>query len=424
MKYSTILTGFVSAASAFKSYDGYKTYRVNANNAAADVRAALSSINVDDVWEDKLDTQGVADVVIAPDQIQAFEALGLDSSVTQEDLGAAIAEESIPQDVNKRQAPGSEFAQGYFERYHNYYDHQRFLTSLNRQYPNNSEIFSAGGSYEGRPIQGIRIFGDGDATRPAMIHHGTIHAREWITTMAVEYLAYQLLTQYNNDKEATEYVNAADHYIIPIANPDGFVFSQTQDRLWRKNRQPSGTDNPCVGTDNNRNWPYEWDALEGAGSSTDPCAQTYRGARQASAPENQALIAHMGRIRDQQGILLYIDWHSFSQLLLWPFGYDCDRFPDNNDAYEAVGSAAAEAFERPYGTALEIGPICSTIYQVAGGSLDWASERGDADFAFSYELRDTGLYGFVLPPSQIYPSVVEAYRGTSAMMREIFARSE
>lgn len=100
MKYSTILAGLVSVASAAKSYDGYRTYRVTAGGDAAGARAALNSIELEDIWEDKLDTSGGVDVVIPPNLIETFEALGLESTVLQEDLGAAIAAESAPPAVS------------------------------------------------------------------------------------------------------------------------------------------------------------------------------------------------------------------------------------------------------------------------------------------------------------------------------------
>ena len=56
--------------------------------------------------------------------------------------------------------------------------------------------------------------------------------------MTVEYLAYQLIAGYGKDSNVTSYVDNYDFYLIPVVNPDGFVYSQTQDRLWRKNRAP------------------------------------------------------------------------------------------------------------------------------------------------------------------------------------------
>jgi hypothetical protein len=79
-------------------------------------------------------------------------------------------------------------------------------------------------------------------------------AREWITTMTVEYAAYQLLTATDADTKASR--DKYDYYIIPIVNPDGFAYTQTNERLWRKNRQ-STTSASCVGRDINRNWPNQ-----------------------------------------------------------------------------------------------------------------------------------------------------------------------
>src|ERR1700712_3120115 len=49
-----------------------------------------------------------------------------------------------------------------------------------------------------------------------------------------------------------------DFYIIPIPNPDGYVFSWESDRFWYKNRQIMGPNAKCVGLDMNRNWGYKW----------------------------------------------------------------------------------------------------------------------------------------------------------------------
>jgi hypothetical protein len=93
----------------------------------------------------------------------------------------------------------------------------------------------------------------------------------------------------------------------------GFVYSQTTDRMWRKNRQ-TASGSSCLGTDINRNWNYQW-ALTG-GASTSPCAQDYKGVSAASAPETRALAAFAQNIKNTQGLKLYIDWHSYSQLFM------------------------------------------------------------------------------------------------------------
>lgn len=92
----------------------------------------------------------------------------------------------------------------------------------------------------------------------------------------------------------------------------GFKYTQTTDRMWRKNRQPTSQGN-CVGHDINRNWPYRWN---GTGSSTDPCEETFRGDTEGDAPETQALAAFLTKVKDLQGLKLYIDNHSYSQLFM------------------------------------------------------------------------------------------------------------
>ena len=80
---------------------------------------------------------------------------------------------------------GAVASSSWFDSYHSYDDHLTFLDDLVAQFPNNAKIVSAGRSVEGRDIKGIHIFGSsGPGRKPAVIWHGTVHAREWIATMA------------------------------------------------------------------------------------------------------------------------------------------------------------------------------------------------------------------------------------------------
>ena len=89
--------------------------------------------------------------------------------------------------------------------------------------------------------------------------------------MTVAYIANTLVTQYGVNSAVTSIVDHVEFFIIPLANPDGYVYTQT-DRMWRKNRSRDKT--ACYGTDNNRNWGYEWNT---GGSSGVSCAETYHG---------------------------------------------------------------------------------------------------------------------------------------------------
>lgn len=193
----------------------------------------------------------------------------------------------------------------------------------------------------------------------------------------------------------------------------GFVYSQTTDRLWRKNRQ-AVSGNSCLGTDVNRNWNYQWAPTGGA--STNPCAQDYKGPSAASAPETRALASFASSIRSSQGLKLYIDWHSYSQLFMSPYGYSCTALPSRNAEYQRLLAGTVSAIRAVNGLSFGYGPICNTIYRVTGGGVDYVQDVIQADYVFTAELRDTGRYGFVLPANQILPSGQEAWAGVRYLL--------
>lgn len=158
--------------------------------------------------------------------------------------------------LSKRALPDA----SWFNNYHPYDDHVQFVNDIQSSFSSNSEIITAGKSVEGRVITGIHLWGKGGkGSKPAIVWHGTVHAREWIATMTVEYLMYQIVSGYGTDDVATAMLDAYDFYLLPVVNPDGFVYSQTNDRMWRKNRSKAPSGSSCLGTDINRNWPYKWD---------------------------------------------------------------------------------------------------------------------------------------------------------------------
>jgi murein tripeptide amidase MpaA len=192
------------------------------------------------------------------------------------------------------------------------------------------------------------------------------------------------------------------------------VYTQTNDRLWRKNRQ-TVSGNSCVGRDNNRNWPYKWEVPGGA--STNPCSETYKGQAAGDSPENKGMVSQVNSLRDSRGIRLYIDFHSYGQYILWPYGYDCSLRTENDAAMRSLATSAASAIRAVSGTRYTIGPACSTLYATTGDSTDYTDVPGNATYSYTYELRDTGTYGFTLPASQIQPTVRETWQGVVSMLQ-------
>ncbi|KAI1134265.1 hypothetical protein F5Y05DRAFT_422838 [Hypoxylon sp. FL0543] len=394
-----ILVSLAAIVSAFPktnsiSYDAYRVLRINTSGRQAGVKEKLSSIHYEQ-WNH--DVFKHVDILISPNQMAAFEALKLDYQVMHENLGDSIIAESQPRT-----------------------DHIRYFEDLQRSFSNNSELVSSGTSYGGRNIYGLHLWGASGPGKPAVLYHGNVHAREWITSPVIEYITLQLITGYTDGNNLTRsFLDRYDFYIVPIVNPDGFVYSQTIDRLWRKNRQPpppSGNQS-CIGRDINRNWEFAWDANP-LGASTNPCSQSYRGETPSDAPENQGLDKLVRRLRDGAGIKLYIDWHSYGQYILSPFGYKETLYAPELGKWTKAAGIVSETIRDSSDarTTFTFGPSGAVLYPTTGAAPDHVYSIGRAEFSYTIELRDTGNFGFVLPPEQIKPTVEEQWEGQKVLL--------
>ena len=84
-----------------------------------------------------------------------------------------------------------------------------------------------------------------------------------------------------------------------------------------------------------------------------------------------------------------------------------------------MARGAASALTAVHGTAFDTGPICSTIYRVTGGGVDYTQDVIRADYVFTAELRDTGRYGFVLPAAQILPTGQESWAAVRYLLQNM-----
>ncbi|KHN93718.1 carboxypeptidase [Metarhizium album ARSEF 1941] len=399
-----LATAATMPAESTVSYKGHKVFRVPVVDDGAHIQSLIDRLGLS-AWQPPSKKGSFADVQVAPGQLRAFEEAleGRSFEIMHRDLGDSIAREGSMHGY----AAGSANA-SWFTSYHAYSDHLQWMSDIAAQYSGNVKSVTSGTTGDGNNITGLHIFGSsGGGKKPAVVFHGTVHAREWIVAMTLEYIANELITKYSSDSLIKDVVDKYDFYVFPVVNVDGFKYTQTSDRMWRKNRarnQGSG----CLGTDPNRNWPYKWD---GPGSSKNPCAESYRGTSAGSSPEVKSYIAFLDGIQKSQGVKVYIDWHSYSQLFMTP--------APNNAALQALAKGASDAIEAVHGTAFAHGPICNVIYQVAGGSVDWVQDVLKADNVFTIELRDTGGYGFVLPPDQIIPSGEESFAGAMYLFQQM-----
>ncbi|KAF4927553.1 putative metallocarboxypeptidase A [Colletotrichum viniferum] len=368
------ITGSNAPRDAKVNYDGYHVYRVSTANAPSDLQSRLVSFP-------SIDLKEFIEVAVPPNDIGGFEALGLDTQLLSNDLGNQIREESRVINSTPLKKRGDLPSLSWFDSYHSYDDHVQYWKDLHAAFPNNSQWLDIGSSYEGRNIFGLKLWGGKPAeNKPIVLWHGTVHAREWITTMA------------------------------------SFVYTQTTDRLWRKNRQPR-SNITCIGTDGNRNWDFQWNyPLEDGSVSSDPCSQTFRGLSPGDTTENVVLSALSRKLAATPGgIRLFIDWHSYSQLILLPWGFSCapDVLPKNLQAQRDVGGGYAAAINATSGEEYQVGPSCEILYYSTGSARDFHHGALNATYSWSVELRPktSGAGGFVLPPELIRPTVKEHWAG-------------
>jgi len=282
-----------------------------------------------------------------------------------------------------------------------------FLRNLAATYPSIASTFVLGQSYEGREILGLRVRANQGATQE-FFFNGGIHCREWIGQATVLYMANELVTKYGSESNVTDLVNNLDFTIVPVLNPDGYVYTWGPDRLWRKNRQPN-SGSTCVGTDLNRNWAYQWNT---GGSSPLPCSDSYHGTNPNSSPETAAISNYLASVGNR--LAGYIDFHAYGQLLMFPWGYTTGLTPDHA-VLQRVGNSGAAALRAPYGSVYEVGSIANIIYVASGSSADYAYGSLSTTWSYAFELRGNS---FIIAPSNIIPSGIETFEALKAICNE------
>jgi len=134
--------------------------------------------------------------------------------------------------------------------------------------------------------------------------HAGMHANEWITPAALTWMVNELA---DNSNTYECILDRFDWYFIPVLNPDGYEYSHTVDRLWRKTRRnytspllrstarklrvdDGESEENCVGADINRNFEFAW---RKGGSSSNVCSPAFAGMKPFSEPESRALANFM-----------------------------------------------------------------------------------------------------------------------------------
>lgn len=292
-------------------------------------------------------------------------------------------------DVMPKNTPPEKFDWNHYFHLETIYS---WLEKLSKDYDFVS-VINMGNSHNGIPIKGIKL--SKNPSNTAVFIESGIHAREWIAPATATYILNELLTSQNSEIQSI--ANNFNWIIFPVVNPDGYKYTFEKDRMWRKNRNLFNWS--CWGVDLNRNYPFHWNET---GSSSDPCRYDFAGSSAASEIETQRLINFIKENLKNENIKTYLALHSFSQLIMFPYGYTPKKVDNYNDLKE-IGIKAVNTIKSLTGSIYKSGSIYETIYPSSGGSKDWAHGVEKIPITYTFELRgppnSTDL--FVLPADQI-----------------------
>ncbi|MFF7732865.1 M14 family zinc carboxypeptidase [Streptomyces sp. NPDC007984] len=375
-----------SARKAAASADDIRQYEVHLRSTAKD-RTALqrTGVTVDEIHGHGVVVSGRAD------QIKKLRTLGYE--VTR--LGAVPDRSAGEDGLRLFDFPSGD------AKYHNYAEMTSEINSIVSANPSIASRRVIGKSYQGRDIVAIKISDNvgTDESEPEVLFTHHQHAREHLTVEMALYLLRELTSDYGSDARVTGMVNNREIWIVPDLNPDGgeYDIATGSYRSWRKNRQPN-SGSSYVGTDLNRNWDYRWGCC--GGSSGSKSSETYRGASAESAPEVK-VVSDFVRSRvvgGTQQIKAGVDFHTYSELVLWPFGY---TYSDTTTGMTADDNAAFKAVGRKMAASNGYTPEQSSDLYITDGSIDdylWGAHK---IFAYTFEMYPRSGGGGFYPPDEV-----------------------
>jgi len=267
-----------------------------------------------------------------------------------------------------------------------------------------------GKSHEGRELIVLHMSArtDTPANHPQIWIQASQHAREWIAAASLFATISQLIAGYTDgDAEITRLLTNYELVLMPMVNPDGYEYSRKHDRMWRKNRaHPHGVDL-------NRNWDANWGQFGCPASTT---SDMYCGSGAGSEAEVAAVQRYvLGRLPNR---VLGLDIHSYSQLVLYNYGWTFAKTPIDS-VLQPIATAMASAMTA-VANQLYSAQQSSVMAAVCGGADDWFFMKAGIP-GFTLELRDHGARGFRLPAGHIRDSAAELLAALLAALDSLAA---
>ena len=332
----------------------------------------------------------------------------------------------------------------FFTNYQPLYVIEPWMRLFASLYTSHVRLIKIGVSYEGRNILGLRVGvhptnneNPDPPKRKIVLITGGAHAREWISTSTVNYLAFSLFTGYGKVQSITKLLEDFDFVFVPTVNPDGYLYTWDTDRLWRKNRQQTNV-RFCQGIVLDRGYGFEWDDVSTAGN---PCSESFAGDSPFEAVESKRLADWARNETENNNVEFvgFLDLHSYSQQILYPFSYSCEDTPPGQENLEELALGLEKAIRVASGVSYEPMAACEGNFAIdkkggkrtilpriesqGGSALDWFYHEMQVRYAYQIKLRDRGTYGFLLPKENIEPTgkeILEAVLYFGSFLQDVY----
>ncbi|EPY49421.1 carboxypeptidase [Schizosaccharomyces cryophilus OY26] len=310
-----------------------------------------------------------------------------------------------------------QYTEEFYRNYQNIEAINSYLRLLASMYSDLCELTSLGTTAEGRSILGLRIHGrksDGNEffnenRNEVIILQGNAHAREWISIPTLCYSAWKLLAQYDSDNRVRKLLDKFEWIIIPVLNVDGYAYTWTEDRFWMKNRQKISNSN-CKGINIDYDWGFGFSGEE------NPCSELFGGSAPFEANETLAMFNLISSTlpKENKTTFGFLDVHSYSQSILWPYAYSCDLLPADDENFQELAMGLAKELHRVNGRFYSHQQACVPFDGIhkhyhPGAAIDFAYFVAEVHWPFTIRLRDMGDYGYLLPAHEIVPTSREFY---------------
>lgn len=337
----------------------------------------------------ELENLGIPIEIVKDDYVISYGSKENVDLLTKKNILIASAPLLLPSDF-----PGKDAI------YHNYAEITEAVKKLANDNPDIIALDSIGKSVEGRDLWHLRISTDlaTSKNKPAALFVGGHHAREHLSIDVPLRLTQRFIEGYRaGDARIVRLVQNREIHLIPIANPDGaeYDIESGNYKMWRKNRR--NNNNGSWGVDLNRNYGFKWGT---GGSSTNSSQDTYMGPTPFSEPETLAIKTF---VEQQHNINTLLSFHTYSELILYPWGHSYNPISDMKDfsVFKKMAEKMSEWNKYKPQQA-------SALYIASGDTTDWAYGAQHI-FAFTFELDPTNTLGGAgfYPGPGVIPEVVQ-----------------